>query len=115
MMNRLLFVIPALLFVFGMSYAHAQSSNNVDIVILEYDGDLATVQMTWNDDETVVKHEAGCVSCMPNVSEFTSKNSIILNDVSHFPNTSNAMLYFISYDSQDNIVHAEQIIVNLEQ
>ncbi|MGH1520806.1 MAG: hypothetical protein ACRBB2_00270 [Nitrosopumilus sp.] len=114
-MNRLLLVLPALLFVFGVNYAYAESSDGVIVTILEYGENIDTVRMTWNADNDATKYEVGCVSCMPNISEFSSETSITLNDVTQFPNTSNAMLYLIAYDSQDEIIHAEQIIVNLAQ
>ena len=114
-MNRLLLVLPALLFVFGVNYAHAESSDGVIVTMLEYDGNIATVQITWDADSDATKYKVGCVSCMPNTSEFSSETSITLNDVTQFPNTSNAMLYLIAYDSQNEIIHAEQIIVNLAQ
>lgn len=99
--QKFLFVIPALLFVFGIGYAHAELLDNASITVLEFEGGSATVQITWNSDVTVAKYEAGCVSCMPNISEFSSEDdSMILNNVTPFPNTSNALLYLIAYDSR---------------
>ena len=114
MMNRLLFVLPVLLFVFGVNYAYAESYEGVSVTVLEYDGNIATIQMSWNDDDAT-KYEVGCVSCMPNTSELSSESNVTLSDVTPFPNTSNAMLYLIAYDLDDEIIHAEQIIVNLAQ
>ncbi|MGI9566213.1 MAG: hypothetical protein ACR2LL_04270 [Nitrosopumilus sp.] len=114
-MQKSLLVIPVLLFVFGIGYAHAQL-DNASIAVFEFEGDSATVQITWNSDMTVAKYEAGCVSCMPNISEFSSEdNSMILNNVTPFPNTSNALLYLIAYDSQDEIIDARQILVDLSE
>ena len=115
-MQKFLFAIPALLFVLGIGYAHAELLDNASIAVLKFEDDSATVQITWNSDVTVAKYEAGCVSCMPNISEFSSKdNNIILNNVTPFPNTSNAMLYLIAYDSQDEIIDARQIFVDLTE
>lgn len=108
-------MVPALLFVFGINYAHAEPLDNVSITILEFHVDSATVQMTWDHNETVTKYEAGCVSCMPNISEFSYVDSITLDNVTPFPNTSNAMLYLVAYDLQDEIIEARQILVDLTQ
>lgn len=112
MMSRALLVIPVILF-FGIGFAHAESLVDVSVAVLEYDGNSATIETVWNHDETVTKYEMGCVSCMPNISEFTSTDSIMLNNVTSFPNTSNAMLYLITYDSNDEIINAKQILVDL--
>ncbi len=82
-------------------------------MVLNYDGVSATVKIKWNSD-VVVKYEIGCVSCMPNISEITLENNITLDNVTPFPNTKNAMLYIIAYDSNDEIVDAKQILVNIE-
>ena len=115
MMLRLLLALPVLLFIFGVNHAHAESFDDVNVEIIEYNGNHATVQLTWNDDDAAVNYEVGCVSCMPNTSEFLPGDSVMMNDVTPFPNTSNVMFYLIAYDSQDEIIRAEQIIVNLEQ
>jgi hypothetical protein len=113
MMGRLL-SIPVL-FAFSMGIAHAEPLDETSVTVLKYNGVSATVEMTWNHDGTVAKYETGCVSCMPNTSEFTYDDSITLDGVTPFPNTTDAMLYLIAYDSQDNVIHAEQLLVNLEQ
>lgn len=107
-------MIPALLLVFGMGYAHAEPLEDTSVTILDYDGISATVKIEWNPDESVTKYKIGCVSCMPNTLEITSENNIILNDVTPFPNTPKAMLYMIAYDSNDEIINAKQIFVSLE-
>lgn len=112
-MNKALHAIPVLLLVFGASSAHAESLDDVSVTVLEYDGNSATVQMTWNIDEILTKYEMGCVSCIPNISEFTSENKIILDEITPFPKTSKAMLYLIAYDSQEEIIDARQFIIDL--
>ena len=112
-MSKALLAIPALLLVFGISSACAEPLDDVRVNVLEYDGNSAVVQMTWDNDETLTKYEMGCVSCIPNTSEFTSENKIILDEVTPFPKTSKAMLYLIAYDSQEEIIDARQFIIDL--
>jgi len=107
-------MIPTLLLVFGMGFAYAEPLDDASTTMLNYDGISATLKIEWNSDETVTKYEIGCVSCMPNTLETTSESSITLDDVTPFPNTSNAMLYIIAYDSSDEIIDAKQILVSLE-
>ncbi len=113
-MDKVLFAIPVLLLVFAVPFAYAESHDGVTATVLEFDGVSASIQMTWNSDDVPVTYEVGCVSCAPNTSEFLSENTLMLDGITPFPNTSNAMLYLISYDSQNEITHATQIIVNLE-
>ena len=112
-MSKALLAIPVLLLVFGISSAYAEPLDDVRVNVLEYDGNSAVVQMTWDNDETLTKYEMGCVSCIPNTSEFTSENKIILDEVTPFPTTSKAMLYLIAYDSQEEIIDARQFIIDL--
>ena len=112
MMNGFVLTLPIFLVVLGVGYAYAEPLS-VNIEIIEYTGNSATVQMTWNDDPSVSKYEIGCVSCSPNVSEISMGDSITLNNVSTFPNTSNALLYVVAYDSQDEIVDAKQILIDV--
>ena len=83
--------------------------------VSNYNGDSATVKITWNHDNSAKNYKIGCVSCTPNVVEFTTGNNMTINNVTPFPNGSYALLYVISYDSQDNIITAKQLIVNLNQ
>ena len=114
-MNRMLLVLPVLAFVFGLSNAYAEPLEDINVSVIEYDGVSATVQTTWNNDASVVKYELGCVSCMPNTAEFTSEDGLTMTNVTPFPNTSNVMLYVIAYDAEDEILHAQQILVNLDE
>ncbi len=108
-------MIPGLLLVFGMSFAHAEPLDNTTVSVVNYDGNSANIKITWNQDKSMAKYEIGCVSCMPNISKFTIEDEIIIEHVTPFPNTSNALLYLIAYDSQGEIIRAKQILVNLEQ
>ena len=113
-MTKTLLMLPALLLVFGMGFAYAEPLDDANVTVLNYDGISATLEMEWGSDEKVAKYEVGCVICMPNTLEMTYESSITLSDVTPFPNTSNAMLYIIAYDSDDEIINAKQILVNLE-
>jgi len=95
--------------------AFAEPLDNIQISVLNYDGDSATVQITWNYDDKTTNYKIGCVSCRPNTAEFTTGDSITFNNVTPFPNSSTAMLYMITYDSENEIIIAKQLIVDLSQ
>jgi len=95
--------------------AFAEPLGNVRIFASNYDGDSATVKITWNHDDEAKNYTIGCVSCNPNTVKSTSSDNITFNNVSPFPNGSFAMLYLITYDSQNEIISAKQLIVNLNQ
>ncbi len=95
--------------------AFAESLDNIRTSVSNYDGNSATVKITWNHDDQATNYKIGCVSCSPNTEKFTTGNSITLNNVTPFPNSSNAMLYVIAYDSENKIISAKQLIVNLNQ
>ncbi len=96
--------------------AFAESLDNIRTSVSNYDGNSATVKITWNhDDDLTTNYKIGCVSCNPNTEKFTTGNSITLNNVTPIPNSSNAMLYVITYDSDNEIISAKQLIVNLNQ
>ncbi len=95
--------------------AFAESLDNIRISVSNYDGNSATVKITWNHDDKATNYKIGCVSCNPNTEKFTTDDSITFNNVTPFPNTSNAMLYMITYDSENKIIFAKQLIVDLSQ
>ncbi len=95
--------------------AFAEPLDNIQISVLNYDGNSATVQITWNHDDKATNYKIGCVSCKPNTAEFTTGDSITFNNVTSFPNSSTAMLYMITYDSENEIIIAKQLIVDLSQ
>ena len=112
-MNKLLFLLPLLAVTFGMAYAEPLETLETEVTS---EGDeSATVKLTWNTDVTVEKYEVGCVSCIPNTSEYSSDTEFVLNDVTALPNSSNALLYVIAYDSSEKIITAKQIIVDIYQ
>jgi len=55
------------------------------------------------------------VSCFPNIIKSTSENSIIISNVTPFPNGSIAMLYGLAYDFENEMIIAKQIFVDLTQ
>jgi len=95
--------------------AFAESLDNIRILVSNYDGNSATVQITWNHNDEATNYKIGCVSCNPNTEKFTTGDSIKFNNVTPFPNGSFAMLYVITYDSQNEIISVKQLIVNLNQ
>ena len=112
-MKKLLFLLPLL--VVGMGVAYAEPFENIQTLVLDYSNDNATVQITWDADESVSSYQIGCVSCFPNTVDSTSENSLIVRNVTSFPNSTIAMLYGIAYDAENQIIAAKQIIVNLGQ
>ena len=111
-MNRFLFLIP-FLFVAGMGFAYAEPLENIRTEVLEFDGNSATIEISWNHDELISEYEIGCVSCSPNISETTIEDNIILSNLTSIGDNSTVLLYLIAYDSENEIVNAEQIFVEL--
>lgn len=115
-MNKTVFMIPTLLLAFGaMGFANAQLPEEPTVAVLDYDGTSASVEINWIHSETIIKYEAGCVSCTPNTTEFTVEDSITLSEITPFQNTTRAMLYLIAYDTQEEIIDARQILVELTE
>ena len=110
-MNRIFLLIP--LFVFSIGTAYAEPLENIQTSVLDYDDYSATVQLDWNNDEMVKKYEIGCVSCIPNVVQFSIEDNFTLKNVTAFTNSSYAMLYIIAYDSDNEIINAKQVILEL--
>ena len=95
--------------------AYAQPFETIDVKIIDYEQDRATISITWDHDGTIENYEIGCVSCMPNITEFVSSNNVVLNDVTPLPNTTNAMLYLIAYGPEGEIVSAKQLLIDLSK
>ncbi|NIP61993.1 MAG: hypothetical protein GWN01_08945 [Nitrosopumilaceae archaeon] len=112
-MDKTLLILP--LFIIGIGMAYAEPLENIETSILEYENGYAVIQLNWNDDESAKKYEAGCVSCIPNISEFTSTNTITMKDIAALPSSSNAMLYVLAYGSNDEILTAKQILVDIKK
>ena len=97
-----------------LSVVYAEPLESVNVTVIEYVETQASIRIDWNYDQNVVNYEIGCVSCMPHISEFVYGESVILTNVASLPNSSNAILYLIAYDEEDQILSAKQLIVNLE-
>ena len=101
-------------FVARMGFAYAEPLDNIKTEVSEFDGDSAIIEISWNHDELVSEYEIGCVSCSPNFSETTAKDSIILSNLTSIGDNSTVLLYLIAYDSENEIVDAKQIFVELD-
>ena len=111
-MKTILLLLPLLAVGFGM--ANAEPLEGVQTTVLDYTNSTATIEISWNSDDGVSSYQIGCVSCFPNTVESTSENTIVISDVTPFPNGSIAMLYGLAYDFENQILAAKQIFVNLE-
>ncbi|AJM91514.1 hypothetical protein [Nitrosopumilus piranensis] len=111
----LLALLVLVIGVISTNEAFAEPLDTVRTSVSNYNGDSATVEITWNHDSSAKNYKIGCVSCTPNVVKFTTDDSITINNVTPFPNGSYALLYVISYDSQNNIITAKQLVVNIRQ
>lgn len=112
-MKTVLLLLPLLVVGFGMAYA--EPLENIQTTVLDYSNSTATVEISWNADDSVSSYQIGCVSCFPNIVESTSENSIIISNVTSFPNGPIAMLYGLAFDFENDILVAKQIFVNLTQ
>lgn len=101
----------AIVIVSNFDDVHAQPLQKVNVDILESDGIFATVNISWNENGASY-YESGCVSCMPNLSDTTTTNTLILNNVTPLAD-GNAWLYVIAYDDDDEIISAKQIMIQL--
>jgi len=106
-------ILPLILFLiaFGLlGTAYAEPLEN--ITVLETGGSTSSLQIIWNHDDSVSDYEIGCVSCMPNLSESTTHDEIILDKITTLDNGF-AILYLIAYNSHDEIITAKQVIIKL--
>ena len=97
--------------VLGFNSAFAMPLESVSVNVIENDGNKATVELSWNHNGASY-YEAGCVSCIPNFSDDTTQNTMILENVTPFAD-GDALLYIIAYDDKDEIISAKQIVVVL--
>ena len=97
--------------VFGFNSAFAMPLESVSVNVIENDGNKATVELSWNHNGASY-YEAGCVSCIPNFSDDTKQNKMILENVTPFAD-GDALLYIIAYDDEDEIISAKQVVVVL--
>ena len=112
-MKKLIFLIP--LFVFSIGAAYAEPLENIETTVLNYTSSVATVKITWDENDQVSSYKIGCVSCFPHIIETTTENSVVFNNVTSFPNSPFAMLYGIAYDLEQEIISAKQIFIDLSK
>ena len=108
----LLFVIVSVVLITSLNAVYAQPLDDVTTTIHESENPGISVQLTWNHDDAISNYEIGCVSCIPNFSESTVKDEIVLQNVTSLKNGL-AILYVIAYDNNDEIIVAKQILVYL--
>ena len=92
--------------------AYAQPLDDVTATILESENSGISVQLTWNHDDAISDYEIGCVSCIPNFSENTVNDEIVLQNVTSLENGL-AIFYVIAYDSNDEILVVKQLLLEL--
>ena len=98
----------------SISPAFAEPLDSVRTLVLNNDGNSATVVVAWHHDDSVKDYRIGCISCAPNVFHHTSNNAVIFDDVTPLLGMPLAMFYAIAYDSQGEIILAKQIIADLD-
>lgn len=106
-----LFIIMsvAVLGLFGTAYA--QPLDDISAAVLEYDDSAASVHLTWNHDDAVSDYEVGCVSCIPNFSENTTDDEIVLSGITSLENGI-AVLYVIAYHD-DDMITIKQVMLDM--
>lgn len=99
-----------LIFIGFISTAYAEPLEEINTEILEYLDSSVTVNISWNVDESVFRYEVGCVSCIPNMNEYTKENAITLHNITTLDD-GRAILYIIAYDDSGQIISGKQIMV----
>ena len=107
-----LFVIASVFLIASLDTVYAQPLDEVATTVLESENSVASVQLTWTHDDAVSDYEVGCVSCIPNFSENTTADEIVLQNVTSLENGL-AIFYIIAYDSNDEIIVAKQVLLEL--
>ena len=109
-MKYLVILSVAVFGLFGTAYA--QPLDGLTTTVLESDDSTLSIHISWNPDETVSNYDVGCVSCIPNFSESTSGDEIILQNITSLENGT-ALLYIIAYDDNGEILTAKQVMAKL--
>lgn len=110
MKSLLIVMCMVVLGLFGTAYA--QPLDDINATVLEYDDSLASVHLTWNHDDSISIYEIGCVSCIPNFSENTADDEIVLSDITSLE-SGIAVLYVIAYHDNSEMITAKQVILEL--
>jgi hypothetical protein len=107
-----LFAIASIFLIASLDAVYAQPLDDVAATTIESENSTASVQLTWNHDGAVSDYEVGCVSCIPNFSENTRNDEIVLQNVTSLENGL-AIFYVIAYDSNDEIIVVKQVLLEL--
>lgn len=107
-----LFAVAGIFLFASLNTAYAQPLDDVTATLLESGNSGTSVQLTWNHDDAVSNYEVGCVSCMPNFSENTNNDKIVLSDVTSLEN-GKAILYVVAYDGNGEVMVARQVLLDL--
>ena len=97
----------------GVGLAYAQPLDDVNTTVLDYDGNYATIQLSWNADSTVSLYEVGCVSCIPNTSQNVFGTSVTMHEITPIPNSATVLLYIIAFDESKEIIAVKQVILDI--
>ncbi len=111
-MRPLLLILSLAVFGLFGTVAYAQPLDDITTTVLEFEDSAASVQLTWNHDNDISNYEVGCVSCIPNFSENTIQDEIVLQNVTSLENGL-AILYIIAYDDNDEVVSVKQVMLKL--
>jgi len=107
-----LFAIASIFLIASLNTVYAQPLDDVTAIILESENSGISVQLMWNHDDAISNYEIGCVSCIPNFSENTVNDEIVLQNVTSLENGL-AIFYVIAYDSNDEILVVKQVLFEL--
>ena len=107
-----LLAIAGIFLIASLEAAYAQPLDDVSAILLDDVDSGASVQLAWNHDNAVIYYEVGCVSCMPNFSENTDNDEIVLSGVTSLEN-GKAIFYVIAYDDADEVIVVKQVLLEL--
>ena len=107
-----LFVIASIFLIASLDTVYAQPLDEVTAIMLESENSVVSVQLAWTHDDAVSDYEIGCISCIPNFSENTGADEVVLQNVTSLDNGL-AIFYIIAYDSNDEILGVKQVLLEL--
>jgi hypothetical protein len=107
-----LFAIAGVFLFASLNAAYAQPLDDVTATLLESGKSGTSVQLSWSHDDDVSGYEIGCVSCMPNFSENTDNDEIILFNVTSLEN-GKGIFYIIAHDGNGEVIVAKQVLLKL--
>lgn len=107
-----LIAIASIFLIVSLNAAYAQPLDDVTATIIEYGSSGVSVQLAWNHDDDVSHYEVGCVSCMPNFSENTVNDEMVLSYVTSLEN-GKGIFYVIAYDGDEKVLVVKQVLLKL--